>query len=1473
MIAVPTTAFGSYPLEFCPKSIDQDGRESWIEVCRFNVVDDPNSSDLQTPRGILITESHTPRLIVPMLSENGSTVTSVVATYKDGGVEKSLPVYKLTDTTGKEIKDYWGVNTSTLQEGKTYDITLRGLSSTGHLVKGDLVSIKPEDGKSSTADKALQVTDAWVSSTNRGYKSGIFFDGAALGGGAGNGKLYYRELGTTNGWSTTPKTVSNWGTDLSGLVASKTYEYLLDTGNTQSGGLPLRFHGQFKVGSDKTTIILKETDANGKVTFSGELLGDDWTTPNALNFSLASGSSSSLSDISATSYTIKLDVTDAAKKTFKLTKTFSKVGSDIKVSFSEAELIAAGIPISRWSNATYTYSYCVYANRVDEKSAAVSQFVGQSAGSVQLGSDPANIGARSVTGYRPDAMLKVTSGTITGDVTISGNKVGTSSNITAKVSSTDWRRRTSGQTVSLDLSQWLPTWGSAAATSTITVTYAATDGNFTATFTINEKGVVKVGTVQCQAREPKIPFYLPGATSMSMLKVGAADDNDATPAEMTLITSGIKSEPDKHLFTWDVTGLGYNDGKQHRFYYEGKNGSTLTNKGYGFFTMKADNTLSFSFDDPSLKPAEFRFEAPASTSTFELTVTEPTGVKTYKNTNPPNSTLYYEGGKYVFVAPTSLIPAPGNPKKSYACTYEATDNTGIVLNDGTGTLSVESTGACTADLVPGRTATVAMLYGPQGEKTVDRLSVEWYDVADPNKTKTTTVLVGTWNEAQKRNVFRWDLTDIVGDKDSIVLEYVMTLQEKQKDGTYKTFVNALGNEAKVPGQMTISPNSGDDSVSIKQYNTTLKADWQIRHMQSYNAFGEISSEYDDSTYERMKAMIELYGHTEHRPDIDAISTLFKYNNAGMLISKIEPQTYATAENGYQYRANPDTNYGYDLLGRINTLTDGHNFTSRQTFAGDGEHRMVGQWDAAGGYKSYGYDTFGDQRWAKEKLNSTQTSNVNYTYDKLGNMTQAVRTGITRVQDFVGKDPEVGTTITDKYTYDSLGHRISHTNTYGWTPDKTYYDGLNRVRKTVSAGGSITTYDYQFIAIGASGGIWVAGKDLGGYKVTTTQASQKSTVDKIDYFDRTVWHQDMGGFQYTYSYTTGGKLSSQTSTHGQSISYTYYDNGFIKEAKDLTHHTITLYGYDNAGNRVSESYGSLDPTNTYTASYYQSSKIAYDELNRMAFIEDEAYEIKYEYDIASNRRAVFANYIDPLTQGERRSDELWYTYDAANRFTISMGKLTGVRGTSVDDTRTSITAAGTTSGVALSYDLGGRRISAKYGDKPQEDYTYTTDGFLEDAKVGGKLIARRRVDALGRTLEYLEYDDQTSAIINKTETVYTYDNRIQKVTVDGVNAKGSTDYLYYNPSGTFDANGRGELAQTKWDAIDEDETDLITNYTYEYWDSAKQKTIKVRGINDAVDHWKEGFSDFYYDDNGFLEMASDHVGDNDQVYVSNATAWR
>jgi len=772
-------------------------------------------------------------------------------------------------------------------------------------------------------------------------------------------------------------------------------------------------------------------------------------------------------------------------------------------------------------------------------------------------------------------------------------------------------------------------------------------------------------------------------------------------------------------------------------------------------------------------------------------------------------------------------------------------------------------------------STQTVIKGPVGRSDVNGLVVELTDkIPDPSKPAKSPVRIavkGVWSSSQNCMLFTWDASSLPAGAYRYALSYYI-----EGGGLYTP---PVGTSIEQGGEITRGTES-TFLMQFKQYVQTFKVDAQVNHLQTYNAFGEIATEFDDRVQQRMRDML-LYYKQQFPEDASiqgatvqesAALTRSVYNNLGQLIEKYDPQTWETTAQGVRRRILPVTRYGYDLLGRLNTSTNANGFMRKQAFAGAGNQMLAAQWDEESGRKLYAYDVFGDMRRQTNALDAVTL----YGYDRMDRLVKTERVNVTRIQNFTGgADGEaVASTLTDLYSYDGRGLRLSHTDALQQrsTVD---YDGLGRVVRTVSAAGATVSYLYEYREAGASDGITgLGGASISGYKRTTTDADGSTVIDKMDALGRTTWHKDKGGRRYSYDYDLGGRLKAQSSVDAngqalQNIAYDYYANGMIKAARDLKMRSMSSYGYDNAGNRIYEAYGGLARDDLSMNGYYQNAAITYDELNRMARVKDNSIDLRYEYDAVGNRRAAITLYMDPLTQGLRRRDDLWYTYDKANRFLITKGSLGQAGVVQGQD------------GVVIEYDAEGQRKSASYwatidGVKSlySDSYQYSNDGYLQQTVTvgaGKTQTSTRRVDAVGRTLNYIE--SNAGGLLRNDRQVFDADNRLQSmVDKDG----GTTDYVYFLDSGMSTveqaglSSGRGQLAKTVFTPKKPDDTTVTTSYTYEYWDDAKQTSIVKTAVNVNAPNWSPGTSKFKYDANGFLSLAQDVTGGRTKQYINNAT---
>ncbi|WP_163834199.1 LysM peptidoglycan-binding domain-containing protein [Spartinivicinus ruber] len=619
-------------------------------------------------------------------------------------------------------------------------------------------------------------------------------------------------------------------------------------------------------------------------------------------------------------------------------------------------------------------------------------------------------------------------------------------------------------------------------------------------------------------------------------------------------------------------------------------------------------------------------------------------------------------------------------------------------------------------------------------------------------------------------------------------------------------------------------------------NTSQLTQHAVHKKQRFNAFGEIAATTDGR------------GNTTH----------FEYSSLGKLTLKQDPEVSATHSNGFIEKLNPQTQFHYDLLGRQVGTTDANGHTNTQRWVAD---KVLGEYHADGGQKTYQYDGFGNKLAETNEIGQT----TRYQYDKSGNLIKL---------DRVGDNDE-------RYEYDETGQRIARFinrfNEHGEMLKETYqYDGVGRVIQHVSFGGKATRYNYHFQGnIGSA--VYNPVEDqyttddtqaVGGWVKITTNPDGKTLIDHHDLFGRIRYHQDMGGRKTWYDYNQAGWLINQRGDtvigndkkFDQEIHYSYYKDGYIKAIADHGIGSLAEFKYDENGNLIFEGYRIQNPYNGYAEEYTQRSRVSYDALNRISRIIDDKYDVRYEYDSVGNRRRVFSRYLQ--VNGHLDSQDFWYDYDSMNRFVITQGQLNGNRAKTKEATSSQVVRG--TTGYDITYNSIGQRISATKG-KVKETYTYGSDGFLEQTFINldinqtqgiGQLRAKRVNDAIGNTLEYVEYS-ASGAVTRHLVNQYNSDNQKTQQTKKHDDNK-YTQYFY-------DDAGNMSYSQDYGDS-----TNIKTTYAYEYWDNYKRKEIKVKATTDQklAYKWQPGFSQFEYDVNGHTVRALDDYNARHFDYIAN-----
>ncbi|OLL30852.1 hypothetical protein BTH42_14850 [Burkholderia sp. SRS-W-2-2016] len=603
--------------------------------------------------------------------------------------------------------------------------------------------------------------------------------------------------------------------------------------------------------------------------------------------------------------------------------------------------------------------------------------------------------------------------------------------------------------------------------------------------------------------------------------------------------------------------------------------------------------------------------------------------------------------------------------------------------------------------------------------------------------------------------------------------------------------------------LTGTRNNPVTNVDIVGVIEELAKDMTIDRLQQYNAFGDVSAERDGR------------GNW----------TYSSYNTMGYLTLKREPTVMVTLENGAQVEMAPLTSYYYDLTGNLVGLKDANGHLSTQQWNyGLAQPAVAQSWDAMGYSKRFSYDALGNLRVSVDEL----SRRTDYTYDNANRLIEIARPALANGQRSI-----------DRYEYDSSGNRIAHTDALGGR-ERIYYDADGHVVKTISATGSTVQYDYRWASTISSIGSVVSG----GWVKTTIDANGRSMVDEVDLFGRVTKHTDLGGHVFEYTYNWAGLLTKQEGSTGQLVEYTYYSHGLVRSIVDFGTQTQSLYEYDGDGNRTAEFF-----TNFGDSYVFAQSRVEYDALNRVVAIRDNSYQVYYEYDAVGNRRRMLASYTD-MVGYHATEQEYWYEYDALNRFTVSMGSLSGARATDPNDTSVHIVAgAAGGDGVQLGYNAAGERTMAVYAtDGRTESYTYDANGFLATQSVDGVVIQQRTNDLLGRVTETIERDRSSGQIVTAVTRGWDADSQLMS---EHDNLNGSTT--------TYTRMADGTLEQVVTRPDSGSGTTMTTTYSYEWWDSAKQSQILAQGSNPDAPGWKPASSYFNYDVNGNLKAAYDDGG--------------
>ncbi|WP_070273195.1 DUF6531 domain-containing protein, partial [Duganella sp. HH101] len=498
------------------------------------------------------------------------------------------------------------------------------------------------------------------------------------------------------------------------------------------------------------------------------------------------------------------------------------------------------------------------------------------------------------------------------------------------------------------------------------------------------------------------------------------------------------------------------------------------------------------------------------------------------------------------------------------------------------------------------------------------------------------------------------------------------------------------------------------------------------------------------------------------------ATSYTYNANNQLLS-VTQMTLGGSLPKYAQRI------GYDLAGRVQTVTDGSGPDANgaihvNTSYYDNNGNLLREKHADGGIVDYQLDTFGQRTAIWQYRDAATIVKTDYGYDRLGR--QISRTSAAYDVAYWSKDGSIDLTIgkgrtINSYSYDELGRQIRSSTT----------SDVLAVGDPNNGASTLTRYDLGGNVISIESGV-AAGRALDAkrnailsaynafnFKVAEQRVGAPGAVKyeskswEVDERGRAISYTDLSGVATLYGYNANGQVSGLT-RGAQSITYTY-DNGtgLLQSIDDQALHQNTTYSYDRDGRRITERVWLTDEKRAL-----QDNFLRYDHQGRLsdigAGVTGAGYAVHYDYDDYGNRNSSWTVFNNDV--GDQKEIVVNYLYDSMNRQTNVWGNVHTVLANPPPPPNTppleenpgtdepGLHDEGIESHV-VGYDWMGNRISDN-----KERYTYDDAGQLSQTYTDNKLSGMRRYDGAGQVISdwsrdgthYNRYDQQARLVAQR-----------------------------------------------------------------------------------------------------------------------------
>lgn len=593
---------------------------------------------------------------------------------------------------------------------------------------------------------------------------------------------------------------------------------------------------------------------------------------------------------------------------------------------------------------------------------------------------------------------------------------------------------------------------------------------------------------------------------------------------------------------------------------------------------------------------------------------------------------------------------------------------------------------------------------------------------------------------------------------NLVMSYVRggALTFRSGDGLVIAAEDTNGNRLtytrNAAAQVTTVTNSSNGDVTSYTYNTFGRV------ASITDAAGRVTTFAYDTTGERLLSVTNPTGTvrytyvtgqgaaSEHAvasvTSVDGVITTFTYDARGRLAA-------STIGSGAEAIT---TTYSYDGAGRV-TITDGLGRETEiyRTYFGQ-IARVV---DPTGATITATFDAAGRLQSITDPAGLTSRTIV----DANGRVSGTVSPTGETVQLAFGGPFTRPTSVTDeggdvtRLAYDSRGNLLSTILPDG-TETRAEYDAAGRITATTDADGRRTTYTYD------ARGLLMSRVNPDGTTVTLTYDSRRNLLTATDNEGATTYAYDAAdriasvtypnGRSVAMTYDSFGRRTSVSDQAGYTVRYSYDSLGRLSEVRDGGDALLVRYGYDRAGQLVSETRGNGSTTTysydvagrTTSITHRDASSTVtgffnytYDAFSRVLSTVSEDGTTTYSYDTDGQLVGV-------TLPGGR---SITYAYDAEGNRTVTVDSATGseIYATNLGDQYTTAGAA------TLTYDRAGRLI-ARTEDGVTTSYTYDAQGQLLTVASPGSLIAYD-YDALGNRIGMTENGVRTDYSVDPLGT--------------------------------------------------------------------------------------------------------------------------